>query len=129
MTEAIRKLPLSFTRLAAFGPGDYEGLLSDCVEERCHGVEGVASTGRNDEELARGRHIGTAEHRRCDEPLPGLCMSGLKLFRQSNADGARRNMRRACGQAADDATVTEYDPLDGIVVCQHGNHGIAAAGV
>jgi hypothetical protein len=25
-------------------------------------------------------------------------------------------MRRACGQAADDATVTEYDPLDGIVV-------------
>jgi hypothetical protein len=38
-------------------------------------------------------------------------------------------MRRACGQAADDATVTEYDPLNGIVVCQHGNHGIAAAGV
>jgi Domain of unknown function (DUF4331) len=89
----------------------------------------LASTGRNDEELARGRHIGAAEHRRCDEPLPGLCMGGLKLFRQSNADGARRNMRRACGQAADDATVTEYDPFNGIVVCQHGNHGIGAAGV
>ena len=38
-------------------------------------------------------------------------------------------MRRACGQAADDATFTEHDALDGIVVCQHGNHGFAAAGV
>ena len=28
-----------------------------------------------------------------------------------------------------DATVTEYDPLNSIVVCQHSNHRIAAAGV
>ena len=38
-------------------------------------------------------------------------------------------MDRGREQAADDATVTEHDALDGIVVCQHGNHGIAAAGV
>ena len=38
-------------------------------------------------------------------------------------------MDRACAQAADDATVTEHDALDCIVVCQHGNDGIAAAGV
>src|SRR4030088_1141361 len=34
-----------------------------------------------------------------------------------------------CEQAADDTTVTEHDALDRVVVCQHGNNGIAAAGV
>jgi hypothetical protein len=38
-------------------------------------------------------------------------------------------MNRARGQAVDDATAIEHDALDGTVVCQHGKHGIAAAGV
>jgi hypothetical protein len=38
-------------------------------------------------------------------------------------------MDHARGQPVDDATAAEHDALDGTVVCQHGKHGIAAAGV
>ena len=52
--------------------GNDERLLSDRVEERCRGFDRVVLTCGYDEELARSREVGAAEHRRRDEALASL---------------------------------------------------------
>jgi len=118
MIIAIRKLPLSFTRLAAFG-----------VEERCRGFDRVVLTCGNDEELARSREVGASEHRRRDEALASLRMCAGERLGQGDADCARRYVDRASRQTGDDAFVTQDDVLHGIIVRQHGDDGVAPAGV
>ena len=130
MTEAIKKVAAELHEIGGLRRlGDDEGPLPDRIEERCRSFDRIRRTGGNDEELARGGDIGAAEYWRRHETLSRFRVGRLKPLRQGDTDGARGNMDCACEQAADDATVTEHDALDGIVVCQHGNHGIAAAGV
>ena len=100
--------------------GDDEGPFPDRIEERCGSFDRIRRTGGNDEELARGGDIGAAEYGRRHETLARVRVGRLKPLREGDTDGARGNMDRGRGQAADDATSAEHDALDGIVVCPRG---------
>ena len=89
MTEAIKKLPLSFTRLATFGVSETTKVLLPIALKSGAAVLTVSGcSGGNDEELARGGDIGTAEHGRRHETLSRFRVSQIKTLRQGNTDGA-----------------------------------------
>ena len=132
MTVAIRKLPLSLTRLAASGLfGDHERALADRVEQRGDGFDRPGRAGRDHEQLAGRRGLGPAEHRRRDEQLAGIGVRMCQLRGQGDADGAARDVHRSRCQGVDDAAgqivVTERDVVDGVVVGQHREHDVGPA--
>jgi hypothetical protein len=62
MTAAIRKLPLSFTRLAAFGVSETMKVFCLIASRRgARGFDRVVLTCGNDKELARSREVGASE--------------------------------------------------------------------
>ena len=79
MTEAMRKLPLSLTRLAAFGS-------SATTNVRCPMASKMGETdlycigfaGGHDEQLGRLGRLRPAEYGCGDEALPGLGMRGAQ---------------------------------------------------
>jgi hypothetical protein len=97
ITEAMRKLPLSLTRLAACGVSPTTNVL--CLEQGIGGVDRLASARGDDEELARFRDIWAAEYWSGDETLAGRAVVGTQPRGQSDADGARRNVDRALAEA------------------------------
>src|SRR5882724_7558410 len=96
--------------------GDDEGPFPDRIKERCRSFNRSRRTGGNDEELARGGDIGTAEYGRRHEPLARLRVGRLKPLRQGDTDGARGNMNRGRVQAADDATLSTASSFASMVI-------------
>ena len=130
ITAAIRKLPLSLTRLAACGVSETTNVFCPMdFEQRCCGVDRGGLAGGNDKELTHGRQVWAAEHRRRDKSLARLSMRRRQSRRQGDADRARRDVDGTGRQTGDDANVAEDDILHRLVVRQHGDHRVAPAGV
>ena len=121
ITEAIRKLPLSFTTLAISG-------LSPMTKTRW---PRASSSGRQslhdglfagcgDEQLAGGRGVRTSEHGSGDIVMSAPVMFLGQSAGQRHADGAHGNMGRAPGQSLNHAIRQQDRRFDSRIVGQHG---------
>jgi hypothetical protein len=133
MADAIRKLPLSFTRVGGVRLfGHHKGALADRVEQRDQRLQNLRVSRGDDEKLCGRGCFGPAEHRRRDILLTGFGIRGRQALGHRDTDGARRDMRRALSQRRHDALLTtrvaERHVLDGLVVGQHREHHRTAAG-
>ena len=99
ITDVIRKLPLSLTRLAVFGSSDTTNvrwlMASKIAAETAR--SGVGFARGDDEQVGRLCRLRPAEHRRGDELLAGLGVCGGQPLGERHADGRRGDV---CGAAA-----------------------------
>ena len=128
MTDAMRKFPLSFTRLAADCLAQHEAALTERVEDRLTASERARRAGGDDEELRRGGGFGAPEHRRRGVKLAGRTMRLGQPLGERDGDRAHRDVDRLLAERAEDAAVTKDDRLDGAVVGEHGDDELAGAG-
>jgi hypothetical protein len=128
MTEATRKFPLSFTKLAFGGNGSTTNVF--CPRSSNSGLQrssGSGSPAATMKSFAAAAASGAPEHRSGDEMLPHRVMGLGQYLGKSHGDRTHRQMDRVFTQRLDDASATENDLLHRIVVGEHRDNDVALA--
>jgi hypothetical protein len=125
----MRKLPLSLTRLAAFGFSETINVsLCNHLEQGRYYFDGTFRSGGQDEQLRFDRGFRSSKHWGDDELLPALFVLGCQSLSQGDANRARGDVDRAFRQRGEHALIAIDDTFDGIIIGKHGEDDFASAG-